>query len=666
MPLTLALAACSSAGDPQAPVVVEGTCLVGQGAGAPDFLGALGCRADLEALASEKLDTSIPGARSVKVVLDQLGGDALYFQNSEKYPIHHDFASANLSGGSLPFVPSLAEFNTTEYYSPDRRFLLGAVTYYEGPGLWVLEIAPYDTMSSVMIEKLFAAVAAKVYFGPALAFHPTSEAVSFEAARLSGIPVKTTDDIYAGVSYQPLNLATAMGRLRFLAAADLTSIYVARRDIVVLDHVPNDISVVAGIITEEFQTPLSHINVLSRNRGTPNMGLRGATTHGELRALDGAWVELTVGAFEYSLREVTVAEADAYWEAHLPEPVVLPPADVSVTELVDIEDVVPETDGSLRDALRAAIPAFGGKAAHYSILAKTEGVPVRKAFGIPAAHYVRFMEENGFYAELDRLLADPEFAEEPEVRDRKLAELRDAIHVAPVDPGLQEALRQKLAADYPGLTMRFRSSTNSEDLEGFPCAGCYESHTGDPADWEDVLNAIRDTWASIWLFRTFEERAYNGIDHKSVVMALLVHHNFPDEEANGVAVTANPFDPSGLQPGFYVNVQLGGDVEVVHPPPGTTSDQLVYLYDQPGQPVIYLSHSNLVPPGATVLTTRQLHELGEALSQIHRRFSPAYGPASGNDGWYAMDVEFKFDGEPGEEPRLAVKQARPYPAPEGR
>ena len=49
-----------------------------------------------------------------------------------------------------------------------------------------------------------------------------------------------------------------------------------------------------------------------------------------------------------------------------------------------------------------------------------------------------------------------------------------------------------------------------------------------------------------------------SIDHKTVAMSLLVHHNFPDEEANGVAVTANPFDPSGLEPGFYVNVQWGG------------------------------------------------------------------------------------------------------------
>ena len=28
------------------------------------------------------------------------------------------------------------------------------------------------------------------------------------------------------------------------------------------------------MITEEFQTPLSHVNVLAQNRGTPNMGLR--------------------------------------------------------------------------------------------------------------------------------------------------------------------------------------------------------------------------------------------------------------------------------------------------------------------------------------------------------------------------------------------------------
>ena len=38
--------------------------------------------------------------------------------------------------------------------------------------------------------------------------------------------------------------------------------------------------------------------------------------------------------------------------------------------------------------------------------------------------------------------------------------------------------------------------------------------------------------------------------------------NFEAEEANGVAVTANPFDASGLDPALYINVQAGGEVAV--------------------------------------------------------------------------------------------------------
>jgi len=223
--------------------------------------------------------------------------------------------------------------------------------------------------------------------------------------------------------------------------------------------------------------------------------------------------------------------------------------------------------------------------------------------------------------------------------------------------------------------MRFRSSTNSEDLDGFPCAGCYDSHTGDPANWGvdvptcntdgnkncSVLQAIRKTWATVWNLRTFEEREYHSIDHTGVGMALLVHHNFANEEANGVAVTANFFDSSGLVPGFYINVQWGGGAEVVHPPPGITSDEFIYQFTYPGQPIIFISHSNLVADGKTVLTTAQTYELGAALDLIHRRFSPAFGPGAGNNGWYAMDVEFKFDGAPGEVPVLAIKQARPHP-----
>src|SRR4051812_18249997 len=219
-----------------------------------------------------------------------------------------------------------------------------------------------------MVAKLYEAVRKAAYFGPALAFHPTSQAVEGRAKMLpASVRVATTDDLFAATDYQPLNLGEAIGRLRFVNADDLVTTYVGFRDIVVLDHVPNDISVVAGLVTEEFQTPLSHVNVLAQTRKTPNMGLRKATMNAQLRALDGKWVKLTVGAFKWDVVEVSQADADVFWESHRPTPVTLPALDTTVTDLRNIEDVVVEGKGTLRAAIQLAIRAFGAKSAGYSV-----------------------------------------------------------------------------------------------------------------------------------------------------------------------------------------------------------------------------------------------------------------------------------------------------------
>ena len=210
---------------------------------------------------------------------------------------------------------------------------------------------------------------------------------------------------------------------------------------------------------------------------------------------------------------------------------------------------------------------------------------------------------------------------------------------------------------YGTTRMRFRSSTNAEDLGSFTGAGLYTSKTGDPSDPDKTIeDAIGKVWASVWGQRAYEERAYWGIDHTRVGMALLCHRSFPDEEANGVAITNNLFDTSGLEPAFYVNVQLGEE-SVVKPEAGVISDQFLYYFDLPNQPIVYLASSSLVADGDTVLTERQIYDLGVALKQVHTFFAPAYGDSS----FYAMDTEFKFDGEAGEEPILYLKQARPYP-----
>jgi hypothetical protein len=385
--------------------------------------------------------------------------------------------------------------------------------------------------------------------------------------------------------------------------------------------------------------------VLAHARGTVNMGLRDAVTDARLTQYKDQLVKLTVGAESWTVTPVTQAEAEAWWEAHKPPPITLPAYDVTVTAFKALDQVTPEpaTPTGLVDNLRTSIKSFGGKAAHYSVLLRTPGVPIKPGFAIPIYWYDKFMRDNGFFARVDAMLADANFRSNPSVRDQTLAQFRADLLAAPFDAAFVTELQTWAPMYATTGKLRFRSTSNSEDLEGFPCAGCYESHSGSVASIGELLTTIKEVYADAWSFRTFEIRTYYGVDHKSVGMAVLVHRNFPDEEANGVAVTANPFVNGALDPAFYVNVQKGGDVEVVAPPPGVQSDQLVYYFDQPNQPVAYIAHSSLIPKGTTVLTTAQLYELGSALAAIRTRFSPAYGPAAGNNGWYALEVDFKFD-----------------------
>ncbi len=637
---------------------------------APDYVSELGCLSDFNRMASHTA-----AGPSVKVIVDRYapktaeGEYPLYFINSERYGLHYDFAVdpdyLNVGPqGVLPTVGTLAEFNATEYTSPERRFLLGALTYYSDTDTWAYELAPNDSAGGDLILTAWDLVEKHTWVGNQLKLHTTSDAIAIVAQQLPDDVEAIPTSELINQTYQALNLAESVGRLRFIKAEELEdeTKYVDFQDIVVLDHVPNDISVTLGIITDDFQTPLAHINVLSQNRGTPNMALKGAFNAETLRALEDQWVRLAVHQDHYELEPVSAEVAQDWWDAHKPATVAVPRVDKETTELRDIEKLVDLETDSVYDAVKKATLTFGGKAAHYAVLAHIEGLPVQKAFSIPVHYYFDFMQRNGFDTEVAAMLADTEFQSSPEVRDERLEELRDAMKDAPMNPEFMIELRAKLAAEYPGQRMRFRSSTNAEDLDGFTGAGLYTSKSGeegpnvDPDDAFD--NAIRKVWASVWFFRAFEERRYRGIAHEDVGMALLVHRSFPDELANGVALTNNPFDKSGAFPAFYINVQRGEE-SVVLPPPGQTTDAYLHHWDGDGQRVQYLSHSNspLVGEEETVLTTSQISELGQALATIRSFFAPAYARGT---NWWAMDVEFKFDPAPGQCPLLWVKQARPF------
>jgi pyruvate, water dikinase len=164
---------------------------------------------------------------------------------------------------------------------------------------------------------------------------------------------------------------------------------------------------------------------------------------------------------------------------------------------------------------------------------------------------------------------------------------------------------------------------------------------------------VRATWASLWNDRAFEERDYYRIDQRATKMGVLCHRSFPDEIANGVAITKNPFRDTWQT--FYVNAQIG-DVSVVFSE-AVPEQFLYYGFDPPE--VEYLSHSSLTL-GAPVLSGDQIELLIGALQRIHTHFFQFYGVGIPQSE-YAMDVEWKFDTDG----LLYIKQARPYVDPAG-
>ena len=162
-------------------------------------------------------------------------------------------------------------------------------------------------------------------------------------------------------------------------------------------------------------------------------------------------------------------------------------------------------------------------------------------------------------------------------------------------------------------------------------------------------------FASLWTFRAFTEREFHRIDHLAAAMGVLVHPNYSDELANGVAVSFDPTLGGGnlnRDSRYYVNTQVGEDL-VTNPEANSIPEELL-LYRDIAATYTVLRTSNQVPPGRLLLSDAQLEQLRGHLTAIHDHFKSLYDP--GSDEPFAMEIEFKITSDD----FLAIKQARPW------
>lgn len=627
----------------------------------PDHVDRIGCSRDYDALGYDDSPfENFARTRTVNFVIDRQDGDRIYLLNSARWWLHFDFVYFVLEGhpeserGSAAYRAAHGAFNQDTYFSQTRRYLVGKVVEFLDQDRLVIELAAGDRAQAPLVELAYERVSASLYDGSRLLWHPVSNSQEQMSAEFGcELPIVTSATLFRDQTFQPLNPVAGYGYLRFRKASQLDGEPVAPVDVVVLDRVPNDISVVSGIITADFQTPLSHINILAKNRGTPNMALRGAFDDPGLRALEGTLVKLTVTDKEWAIAPADLAEAQAWWEALRPATALVPEYDLTVDGIVDLHDA-----GAIPGVI--GVRAIGAKAANFAEMMRIGGIRYARvpqpAYALPFAAFDRHLTEHGLWPVLDALLADHATGTmSAEELGARLFELRWAIYQAPMDAATLTALVDLISADVGDKELRFRSSTNVEDLREFSGAGLYTSAGASLASGPAAIeNAVKVVWASTFNPAAFIERDFYRVDQTQVRMAVLIHPSFEDELANGVAITIN--DYSELRPGYYINSQVG-EVSVTNPTGEAIPEQILYYtyLEQPEYEV--LSRSSLTG-GAPVLTDEQVEDLVAQLEAIHLHFRPLFcvDPETGMTiPSCGADVEWKLASDG----LIYVKQARP-------
>jgi len=191
------------------------------------------------------------------------------------------------------------------------------------------------------------------------------------------------------------------------------------------------------------------------------------------------------------------------------------------------------------DAIGARV---GGKGASLGQMTRA-GLPVPPGFSVTTDAYQRLKDDSVARGEVAAILARIDF-EDPAGVAEISRKARARIEAIPMDPTVAE----HIAHAYERLCARFerevpvavRSSATAEDLPDASFAGQQDTFL-----WvvgrEEVLQAVRRCWSSVFTDRAITYRHATGHDHETISMAVCIQVMVTPRTA-GVAFTLNPID----------------------------------------------------------------------------------------------------------------------------
>jgi len=193
------------------------------------------------------------------------------------------------------------------------------------------------------------------------------------------------------------------------------------------------------------------------------------------------------------------------------------------------------------------LPAAGGKGANLGEMIRAS-LPVPDGFVLLVDSYREFVEANGLEKHIEKLLAGlAEGANESSDRAvsaegaQILKETTEEIKSLFAVGKISERLREDIDHAYEALgrpEVAVRSSATAEDLPGASFAGQYSTYLNIRGE-EELYEAVKKCWASLWNERAVSYRARQGIGSKDLAHGVVVQ-KLVDSEKSGIMFTANP------------------------------------------------------------------------------------------------------------------------------
>ena len=506
----------------------------------PDYLSRIDSRAQFMQLARVYNPGTALEMPHLIFVIDRQNAARIYYINTPRFALHEQFVRRQRLVRSL----DKATLNA-QYRDPQRRFLFGTLSWQRDLPGYTYEFWEGDKLSAALLRQTDEVVRAS--FRDPIRFK-TNSTQHEQVAGSMGLAHVSQEALLREQRFLPLNTGRAEGRLRIVRSeAQLRTL--SPRDIPVLDEVPIALSPVAGLVTQRPSTLLSHVNLLAKGWGIPNVYLRDAQN--ALRAYDGRWVALEVTHNDYRVTPLTRPPRTPSPTASRPAAANLPRPDLGVVALKPLA------------ALRARDSSHCGvKAANLGTLKAVlpPAARVPDGFCVPFSHYQAMMQRLQVPERLRELQRRPGFDTDPNVRRDALAALRTAIATAVPDPAFVRALESQWRGQLQGAAVFVRSSSNSEDLPGFSGAGLYTT-VPNVTRAEAVAQAVQTVWASVYNFEAYEARTAAGLRQDAVAMAVLVQRAAPSD-SSGVMITRDPFDAARRHI-TYISAKRGLGIRVV-------------------------------------------------------------------------------------------------------